>query len=326
MSQRGSGNGSPHPSAVPWALRSGLAALGAIAPGLAARASERLFLTPPRHAAPPHEREAVARAERVAFGHGGGVLRGFRMGAGPAVLLVHGWGGRAGQMAPFASALATAGCTAIAFDGPGHGRSSGRLASVAHFADALADVASATGARAVVGHSMGGAAVTLALSRGLSAGAAVIVAAPRTPSTWFAQFSESLALAPAVRELVRARVERRVGLRMDDVDLPRLAPPAPAPLLVVHDRADREVAFEDGEAIAAAWPRARLHATDGLGHRRILRDPGVVAATAAFLLEHLPRCGCGRLAVCAGPEPRCAGCLVSEELWSRAHRRDAGAA
>jgi pimeloyl-ACP methyl ester carboxylesterase len=327
MAQRsGRGSGSSQPGAVPWTLRSGLAALGAVCPGLAARASERLFLTPPRHAAPTHEREAVARGERVAFGHRGGVLRGFRMGAGPAVLLVHGWGGRAGQMATFASALARTGCTAIAFDGPAHGGSSGRFASVAHFADALADVAAETGARAAVGHSMGGAAVALALSRGLPVEAAVLVAAPRTPGTWFAQFSEALALAPAVRDLVQARVERRVGMRMVDLDVPRLAPRAPVPLLVVHDRGDREVPFADGEAIAAGWPGARLQATDGLGHRRILRDPGVVAATATFLVERLPRCGCGRLAVCAGPEPRCSGCVISDELWSRERRRGTGAA
>ena len=33
-------------------LRSGLAALAAVSPGLAARAGERLFLSPPRHPAP----------------------------------------------------------------------------------------------------------------------------------------------------------------------------------------------------------------------------------------------------------------------------------
>jgi hypothetical protein len=35
--------------------------------------------------------------------------------------------------------------------------------------------------------------------------------------------------------------------------------------------------------IVHAWPGAGLRITDGLGHRRILRDPDVIAAAVAFL-------------------------------------------
>ena len=55
-----------------------------------------------------------------------------------------------------------AGLSAVAFDGPAHGKSDGWAASVPHFADAVAEVAGRTGAVAAVGHSMGGAAVALA--------------------------------------------------------------------------------------------------------------------------------------------------------------------
>jgi pimeloyl-ACP methyl ester carboxylesterase len=55
------------------------------------------------------------------------------------------------------------------------------------------------------------------------------------------------------------------------------------PTLVVHDRNDREVGFDQGQAIAEAWPRARLLATEGLGHRRLLRDPAVIGAVTAFV-------------------------------------------
>ncbi len=55
------------------------------------------------------------------------------------------------------------------------------------------------------------------------------------------------------------------------------------PTLVVHDRDDASTDVGDGEAIAAAWPRAELTVTTGLGHRRILRDPGVVAQVVDFV-------------------------------------------
>ncbi len=304
------------------ALRSGFAALGALSPALAARAGERLFLSPPRHPAPAHERAALSGVERLVFGHRGGALHGWRMGAGPAVLLVHGWGGRSGQLVPLARAIAEAGLAAVAFDGPAHGASDGRAASVPHFADAVAEVAERTGAVAAVGHSMGGAAVALAAVRGLPLGALVAVGTPRAPAAWFEQFAASLALRPPVREALRERLERRVGVRIADLDLPRLAAVrAEVPLLVVHDRGDREVPFDDGAAIAAAWPGARLHPTEGLGHRRILRDATVVEAVTAFLSATLPRCGsCGRPAARLGPSPRCEGCQLAAELWDREGR------
>lgn len=314
------------PSA-PWPLRAGFSALSALSTDLAARAGERLFMTPPRVAAPAREREVLAAWERFTVPTRRGALATWRRGAGPTVLLVHGWGGRGGQLAPFAPALLAAGCRVVTFDGPAHGASPGRRASVVHFADALQDLVSATGARAAIGHSMGGAALAVALARGLPLAAAAVIGSPRTPAGFFSIFGDALALPGPVRERMRARIEAWAGVRMDDLDVTALAPRGEAtPLLVVHDRGDAEVGFASGEAIAGAWPGARLLATEGLGHRRILRDGGVIEAAVGFVTGRLPRCGCGRLASAsraASPDgvPRCAGCAVAEDLWDRGRRR-----
>jgi pimeloyl-ACP methyl ester carboxylesterase len=60
---------------------------------------------------------------------------------------------------------------------------------------------------------------------------------------------------------------------------------ATPPLLLVHDRLDAETGWADSAAIARSWPGARLVSTTGLGHRRILRDPAVVAEATAFVAE-----------------------------------------
>jgi len=82
---------------------------------------------------------------------------------------------------------------------------------------------------------------------------------------------------------MRERVERHVGLPWSAFDVTRLAPSLGVPLLVVHDRGDAEVPWQHGRAVAQVWPGARLVTTDGLGHRRILRDRGVVDEAVAFL-------------------------------------------
>ena len=310
-------------SFAPWPLRAGLGALGALSPALAGRVGARLFLTPPRHRVPRRKEEALGGTEPFALAHRGGVLRGFSLGAGPAVLLVHGWGGRSGQLAPLATALAEAGCTAVAFDAPAHGRSSGRVASMLHFADAATAIAARFGARAAVGHSLGAGALAFAASRGLDLAATVLLAPPRTPVSFVDGLAAALALSPRVRAALDARIVSRIGLPYDAVDLVSLAPPSPPPFLVVHDRDDRDVPLAAGAEVAAAW-NARLVVTSGLGHRRILRDRKVLEDAVAFVTSRLPRCGCGRLAEApdAGGAWRCAGCAVAEDLWARGRRRE----
>ena len=307
-------------SAAAGALRAGLGGLARIAPDLAARVAVPLFMRAPR---PPRGRasRAPARGERFVERAGGETVRGVRIGSGPVVLLVHGWGGWGEQLAAFAPPLLEAGCSVVWYDGPGHGTSSGRTASIPQLADALAGVARAVGARAAVGHSLGGAALTVALGRGLSLDAAVLVAPPRGPDAFVERFCEATGLGPSAQERLRDRLERRVGIRIADLAVPAIAARLATPALVVHDRADAEVPFADGEEIARAWPGARLRATDGLGHRRVLRDGGVVVEAAAFVLARLPRCGCGRLASAQIAEvARCETCLLSVHLSDRASR------
>ncbi len=303
---------------IPWSLRTGMAALGALAPPLAARLGERLFMTPPRHRSPDRELEALTAAEPFVVRFQGGRLQAWRFGEGPAVLLVHGWGGRGGQMTPLVPALREKGCSVVTFDAPAHGLSSGRLASVPLFGEAAAEVAARVGARAAIGHSMGAAGLGAALLRGLSLDAVVFLAPPRSPAGFFEQFSRALRLGPGIERATRERLERRVGMPLVEFDMPRLAAKQSAPLLVVHDRHDREIPWSDGAATAAAWPRARMITTEGLGHRRILRDPAVAVHAASFVAERLARCACGRLA--SGESsigPVCGSCALERELFDR---------
>ncbi len=312
--------------AAPAAWRLGLRALEALSPSLAARAGERLFLTPLRHRAPARESEALRRAHAFDVPFRGGRLRAWSFGEGPAVLLVHGWSGRGGQMAAFAPRLAASGLRAVTFDAPAHGRSSGSTASILSFAQALRAVASHVGgARAAVAHSMGAPSLVKAMLDGLALDALVFVGPPRSPVEPFRRFGDAFGLSPRLRDGIRARLEARFGLPLADFDLPRLSAAFDAPLLVVHDRADAEVAWEEGAAVAAGWPRARLWTTEGLGHSRILRAPAVVEQAAEFVAAHVrgASCACGGWpAARAGRSrvARCATCALADELFDPSTR------
>jgi len=76
---------------------------------------------------------------------------------------------------------------------------------------------------------------------------------------------------------------KRFGIVWDEFSVENLAPMLEAPLLVIHDRSDRQAPFSHGQRTREAWVNARLHETEGLGHMRILRNEGVADVTAGFM-------------------------------------------
>lgn len=268
-------------------LRSAFALTGRGLPGLAAWGAETLFLTPPRHAAPRRERVWLASAERFPVETGEvGRLTAWSWGEGPPVLLVHGWGGRGGQLGAFAAPLVEAGFRVVTFDAPGHGASGGRRSSLPEMAAAVRAMAGHLGPLAgLVAHSAGAAAVTWVLRSALPVERLVYVAPGVDPTDFTAVFGRMLGVPAAVLERMRRRIETRFDIAWNELNALTAAPSMAAPLLVIHDRFDDETPFARSRELARLWPEARLEVTSGLGHRRILRDPRVVEEAVGFLAE-----------------------------------------
>jgi len=269
-------------------LRLTRAAFGAVqraSPRLAALWAERIFCTPPRR--PISERMAswLREAQRFTVTVGGRRVAAWSWGEGGAgVLLVHGWGSRGARFVDLGNALLSEGHRVVTFDAPGHGASSGRLSSGPEFARAAQAVVNAVGPVShVVGHSVGGFASALAIERGLQVRRAVFLAPSASPNNYSAQFEALLGVHGPVMASMRGRLERRLGFSWKDLNVPAFAPDMQVPLLVIHDRDDREVGWNDGAAITQAWPGAELVTTTGLGHHRIVSDPGVIRQVVAFL-------------------------------------------
>ena len=271
---------------APWwerALRTGFRTIGPWTPAPAARLAETLFFTPPRGRSA--RVEAVVRTgRRRDVQRGDQRIATWRWGSGPRIVLLHGWGGRAGQLGAFVQPLVGAGYEVVALDAPGHGASEGRLSSMVDFADVLGVLSKETGGlHGIVAHSLGAAAAAFGLSRGLRVERAVFIGPPAGPADWTRMFAERLQIPPRVMDLMRARTERRLGVLWSDLDVIGTAPGQTTPLLVIHDEDDREVPVGDGRAIARTWPGALFLETRGLGHRRILRDDAIVLAAVSFL-------------------------------------------
>jgi pimeloyl-ACP methyl ester carboxylesterase len=277
------------------AVRAGLAVATRHAPSLAVRWAEGLFLTARRRRRPAWEAKALASATRGSVPYDGGLLPTWtwspesrraaaRTDAPPTVLLVHGWEGRGAQLASFVPELVARGFRVVAFDAPGHGEATPKYGSFVEHARATLAVAEAIGELyAVIGHSVGGSAALLATRMGLRAGRFAVLGSPRTPNRFVRGFSRHLELDPAIERAMIARLESRYEMRFQDLDVRPDAERLDVPLLVVHDEDDAVVPVIDGVALASSARRGQIRPTTGLGHQRILRDPGVVTDVVAFV-------------------------------------------
>ncbi|MFE6234612.1 alpha/beta fold hydrolase [Cellulosimicrobium sp. NPDC057862] len=294
-------------------VRARLAAFQAVSPRRAARLALDLWCTPPDGAGRRRDDRttpgtlttvttgagsrvvvetwaaAGAGSEERTGRDGGPTATGSLAEAG-VVYLAHGWGGWRGQLGAFVEPLRAAGYRVVAFDAPSHGdagpgRLGPRRSTMPELADALAAVVREHGdATAVVAHSLGTATTVLAVRDGLPAERLVLVAAIADVLGELDGFADLLGLSRPTRELLCSLLSDVAGRPLAELDVRDTLRTHPVPpALVVHDRADKEVPYPVGAALAAAWPEGELLTTEGLGHHRLLRDPGVVRAVVDYV-------------------------------------------
>lgn len=202
----------------------------------------------------------------------------------PLVVFSHGWSSYGLRASRWAHALLGAGYRVVSFDHLGHGRSSGKRATLPQFARTMVGVCEALGpVDTLIGHSLGGAAVATALAEGVAARRAILIAPAADPLAATARFARALGLPAFLQRDMEEEIGRREGMEMSHWQAHRMAPLIGTPALVIHDLQDAEVAWDEGERYARYWPQARLMSTHGLGHHRIVSDDHVIASGLAFL-------------------------------------------
>ncbi|MDQ0081745.1 pimeloyl-ACP methyl ester carboxylesterase [Variovorax boronicumulans] len=283
------------PSRTMRALRFGLTTSQRLWPALGVRAAYRLFGTPlpPKWLYRGQGPGAEWRREGWAFEDASvGIYHLAAQDSGaesaPVVLLVHGWGGHAGQMLLLAQAVAAAGLRPVLLELPAHGRSAGTMSNSPQFARAIAYVTARLAAdghalRAAVAHSLGANGLALAAARGLPAERLVLLAPPASPREYTRYFAHTFGLNEATRLSMQRLFESREGVLMPQLEPAAVGPRIAQPTLIVHDRDDRVNRFADAEAYRDAIAGARLVATQGWGHRRILKEAEVLAQVTRFV-------------------------------------------
>lgn len=269
-------------------MRAGFALGSRLAPMRTVNRAARLFATP--FASSRSRAQAVqgdAEMQRGELQVNGETIATYVWGdpsSQPYALLAHGWSSFGLRFLPWVARLRALGFAVVTFDQPGHGRSSGKLCTLPEFTATIRAVGQHYGDAALaIGHSLGGAAVTLAQDERWRARKLILVAPAVDMAAAAGRFFRFVRLGEHLREPFYGWLHRRTGVHIDELRVERKLPMLGQPALIVHDLDDEDVPWSEGERYAQFWPGARLFTTEGLGHRRVLDAPEVIDAALDFV-------------------------------------------
>lgn len=236
----------------------------------------------PRRRARPRVSRALQDASDHEIQTPSGPVAAWRLGEGPAVLLVHGWEDDNALWGPLADRFASVGRSVVALDLPGHGFSGATDVSPAAVADTLVSLAEALGPiEAIVGHSYGCRVGIEAMAKGLSPAKAVMIASPVPRLRPRKPREPDFEVDPRV--YARAREIHAEGEAETAEAIEKAIRSMTAPALVVHSIDDEPCPFENAQALCDMWPGAELLAVDGLGHRFVAQDKDVLERVVEFV-------------------------------------------
>jgi pimeloyl-ACP methyl ester carboxylesterase len=253
-----------------------------------AHAQEILDNLGPKRRVRPRLAPALTDADMIEVDSPSGQIASWRLGTGPAFLLVHGFNDDNCLWAPLIDKVQAYGRAVVALDLPGHGFTKAARLSIPDAAQAVLAVGRELGPiSTVIGHSFGCAAASLALDLGLPAKAAVLIAGgiPKHAAHYIQTLSERGVPQPILDRAIALQAAHAAaqGRDLSAFDLGPIWARRHERALILHANDDEQVSVDDASQIAASWPGSRLSLHQDLGHRGIAQDDEVFDEVIDFL-------------------------------------------
>jgi pimeloyl-ACP methyl ester carboxylesterase len=263
--------------------------LFAIAPKYASRKAFELFATPVNKKVRTQETEALTTAQEETLLLDGNNIVVYKWGNGPkTALLVHGWEGNGGSLAGFKDELITTGYTVYSFDGPAHGKSTGKRTNVINFSYTVARIIEQKKIKdLVITHSFGSATTMYALSQNLhiSIQRMVLLTSPNRLKDVITEFTDLMQFSAKNYNRFIAYMEDYFNLNINDIEVAKVVDNVNVgEFLIVHDEFDKIIPIQYTKNVAnALGSRATFITMQKVGHYRMLWNQTIVSHVADFV-------------------------------------------
>ena len=200
------------------------------------------------------------------------------------VLLIHGWAGRGTQLYKIADKLLENGFMTISFDAPAHGKSEGDTTMMNEFIECALYLEEKYGPFEIaIGHSLGGMTVLNSIKKGLKVEKSVIIGAGDIITDIIIEFVKKVKFSKKMVQLLKNHYFKKFNEDIDNYSASVAAKSVSVPTLVIHDTDDKDVPVSSAHNIRKYLEKGEILITNGLGHRRILKDNNVIERIIEFI-------------------------------------------
>ena len=192
-------------------------------------------------------------------------------GKGKTILLAHGWESNSSRWNYILNDFKAEDYNIIALDAPAHGQSTGRFFTAILYSDCIAKVANHFKPNVIIGHSVGGMASIFSLyDNDLPFVDKIIsMGAPAHFKGVFTRYKSMMGYNRRISKGLDKIVLERYGQPIEYFSAAEFTRKINAEGLIVHDKKDRIIPYEDAQLFDNRYKNSKLITTEGFGHSLI---------------------------------------------------------
>jgi len=190
------------------------------------------------------------------------------IGAGPTVLLMHGWESNSYRWRNFIPILQAEDYNIIAMDAPAHGNSGGNTMHLPLYAECAQTVIETYHPKYIIGHSLGGMTMLYNQYKYLNVKVEKLVslAAPSELSDFMRQYKAILGLSNKMMRILEAYFIKKFNVNFAEFSSSKFVKQINKKGLLIHDELDKIAPIWCTEQVHTNWQGSQLIRTKGLGH------------------------------------------------------------
>ena len=255
-----------------------------ISPKASARIAIFLFTKPFKGHVTKDQSDFLATAFREEFFYKNTPIMSYRwLGQKDTVLLVHGWESNSSRWKNLILALKQQNFNIVALDAPAHGHSGGNRFNALLYAEFIQVVAQRFNPAVVIGHSVGGMSTIFSQNKYQNPfiKKIVLLGSPSEFKNILDRYTQVLGYNQRTTKQITSTIIARYGASPEDFSTAKQLKNITSEGLIIHDKNDHVIPYEDAVLIKAHFKKSALITTEGFGHA--LRDHSINKHICEFL-------------------------------------------
>lgn len=189
-------------------------------------------------------------------------------GKGDTILLAHGWHSNSGRWKNTIAELIKQDYNIVALDAPAHGASGSKIFNAILYAQFVGVVCKKFNPSILMGHSVGGMAISYFLksNSNYKANKLVFLGVPAGFPGIFKNYSDLMGYNKKVRAGMEVVIQKRFGVPSSHFNTAIFVKEIKVECLLIHDKFDPVIPYSDAQEIHKAFKNSQIFTTQGLGH------------------------------------------------------------